>query len=69
MVVGTSREILMVYSEDSKFSAGAFYKYAVKVLYTPQPETLIYVRPLKWDRFPQFSNYRNKILLGGRILP
>lgn len=62
MVVGTSREVLMVYSEDSKFSAGAFYKYMVKVLYTPQPETLIYVRPLKWNRFPQFSNYRNKIL-------
>gem|GEM_PF-1048004 len=62
MVVGTSREVLMVYSEDSKFSAGAVYKYMTKVLYTPQPETLIYLRPIKWNRFPQFDNYRNKIL-------
>lgn len=62
MVVGTSREVLMVYSEDSKFSAGALYKYMVKILYTPQPETLIYVRPLKWERFSQYDNYRNKII-------
>ncbi len=62
MVIGTSREVLMAYSEDTKFSAGALYKYMIRVLYTPQPETLIYVHPIKWDRFPQFDNYRNKIL-------
>jgi len=62
MLRGTSREVLMVYSEDSKFSAGALYKYATRILYTPQPETLIYFRPLKWDKFPEYDDYRNKIL-------
>jgi len=62
VLVGTSREVLMVYSEDSKFSAGALYKYMTRILYTPQPETLIYLRPIKWDKFPQYENFRNKIL-------
>ncbi len=62
ILMGTSREVLLVYSEDSKFSAGALYRYFSKVVHTPQPETLIIPRPIKWEKFPKFVGYRNKVL-------
>jgi len=60
---GTGREIVLVYSEDSKFSAGAIYKFLLKVFNTPQSETLFKIHPVKWENFQNYENYRNKILL------
>jgi len=33
---GTSREVVLVYSEDSKYSAGAIYKFLLRVFNTPK---------------------------------
>lgn len=60
---GNSREVVLVYSEDSKYSAGAIYKYLLRSYDTPQPETLLKVHPIKWENFKVYEDYRNKIIL------
>ncbi len=61
-VKGTSREVVLVYSEDSKYAAGAIYKYFIRVYNTPQPETLFRIHPIKWENFKVYQDYRNKII-------
>jgi len=60
---GTSREVVLAYSEDSKYSAGAIYKFLLRVFNTPQSETLFKIHPIKWGNFKNYEAYRNKVLL------
>ncbi len=60
---GTSREVVLLYSEDSKFSAGAIYRFLLRVFNTPQSETLFKIHPVKWEKLQNYQDYRNKILL------